>query len=518
MSSGAELWLPVVLPLVVALAVSLCGRWPNVRESITLLGAVLLCAQVWSLAGDDSAVNIFGESERWQAFSVLPGLAFALQVDALGLLFALVASTLWLVTSIYSIGYMRGHGERHQTLFYAAFAIAISATMGVAMADNLFTLFVFYEILTLSTYPLVTHSGTEEARRGGRVYLGVLLATSIGLQFVAIVATWFLAGTLDFTPGGVLAHTTSDGLLLLFLLLYLFGTGKAALMPVHRWLPAAMVAPTPVSALLHAVAVVKAGVFTVLKVISFIVGTDFLNRAESYSSAIIGWLQQGLIYLAVASLLLASVQALRQDNLKRRLAYSTISQLAYIVLAGLLANSQSLVGGAMHIATHAFGKIVLFFAAGAILVASHKTRVSELQGLGRQMPVTFGCFFLASLSVIGFPLFGGFWSKWYLAYGAVAAGQWLALSALLISSLLTIAYLLPVALRGFFSVESEPNPRRYSLQHEAPWPCLLAMVLGVSSCVYLFFQPQGLYDLAAGFSTAATGEPANVRLTGDVTP
>jgi multicomponent Na+:H+ antiporter subunit D len=518
MSSGADLWVPVVLPLAVALGVSLCGRWPNVRETITLLGAALLCAQVWSLAGDEGAVNMLGESDRWQAFTVIPGLTFALQLDALGLLFALVASTLWLVTSIYAIGYMRGHGETHQTRFYAAFAVAISATMGVAMADNLFTLFVCYEILTLSTYPLVTHSGTEEARRGGRVYLGVLLTTSIGLQFVAIVGIWLVAGTLDFTPGGVFTHTTSDGLLVLFLVLYLFGTGKAALMPVHRWLPAAMVAPTPVSALLHAVAVVKAGVFTVLKFISFIVGTDFLNRAETASSTMIEWLLQGLVYLAVASLLLASVQALRQDNLKRRLAYSTISQLAYIVLAGLLANTQSLVGGAMHIATHACGKIVLFFAAGAILVASHKTRVSELQGLGRKMPVTFGCFFLASLSVIGFPMFAGFWSKWYLAYGAVAGGQWLALSALLISSLLTIAYLLPVALRGFFSVESEPTPQRFSLQHEAPWPCLLAMVLGVSGCLYLFFKPQGLYDLAAVFSAAATGAPTIVSFPGDVTP
>jgi len=517
-SSGADLWLPLVLPLAVALAVSLCGRWPNLREAITLLGATLLCAQVWSLAGDNGAVSLYGETERWQAFTVIPGLTFALQIDALGLLFALVASTLWLVTSIYAIGYMRGHGEAHQTRFYAAFAVAISAAMGVAMADNLFTLFVCYEILTLSTYPLVTHSGTEEARRGGRVYLGVLLATSIGLQFVAIVATWLLAGTLDFTAGGVLAHSTSDGLHLLLLVMYLFGTGKAALMPVHRWLPAAMVAPTPVSALLHAVAVVKAGVFTVLKVISFIVGTDFLNRAETASSTIIEWLQQGLVYLAVASLLLASVQALRQDDLKRRLAYSTISQLAYIVLAGLLANAQSLVGGAMHIATHAFGKIVLFFAAGAILVASHKTRVSELHGLGRQMPITFGCFFLASLSVIGFPLFGGFWSKWYLAYGAVAGGQWLALSALLISSLLTIAYLLPIAMRGFFSGESEPISRPFSLQQEAPWPCLLAMVLGVGGCVYLFFKPQGLHDLAAAFSAAATGGLANVSLTGGVTP
>ena len=514
MSSSADLWLPLALPLLVALAVSLCGRWPNVREAITLVGATLLCAHIWSLAGDNGAIIALGESQRWQAFVVFPGLAFALQFDALGLLFAQVASTLWLVTSIYAIGYMRGHGEEHQTRFYAAFAISIAATMGVAMADNLFTLFLFYEMLTLSTYPLVTHHGTEEARRGGRVYLGVLLASSIGLLFTAMVATWMLAGTLDFTPGGLLGQGIPDGLVLLLLFLYLFGIGKAALMPMHRWLPAAMVAPTPVSALLHAVAVVKAGVFTVLKVIAFIVGTDFLYPGKADAAELVQWLQQGLVYLAVASLLLASAQALRQDNLKRRLAYSTVSQLAYIVLAGLVAQSMSLVGGAMHIATHAFGKIVLFFAAGAILVASHKTRVSELRGLGRQMPVTFGCFFLASLSVIGLPLFGGFWSKWYLAYGAVASGQWVALAALMISSLLTIAYLLPVAVTGFYPAGTEREPIRFSLRDEAPWPCLLAMVLGVVGCIYLFFQPQGLHELAAMFSAAATGEPSNTAMVG----
>jgi multicomponent Na+:H+ antiporter subunit D len=352
------------------------------------------------------------------------------------------------------------------------------------------------------------------------VYLGILLATSIGLMFVAIVATWALAGTLDFTPGGVLFQSASDGLLLVLLILYLFGTGKAALMPVHRWLPAAMVAPTPVSALLHAVAVVKAGVFTVLKVIVFIVGTDFFHRAEASDPEIIGWFRQGLVYVAVASLLLASIQALRQDNLKRRLAYSTISQLAYIVLAGLLAHSMSLVGGAMHIATHAFGKIVLFFAAGAILVASHKTHVSELRGLGRRMPITFACFFLASLSVIGFPLFGGFWSKWYLVYGAVSSEQWLALGALLISSLLTIAYLLPVTLQAFYGTDPEPvsEPEGFSLRHEAPWPCLVAMVVAVVGCVYLFFQPEGLHQLAHGFSLAADGGAASMGIAGGVGP
>lgn len=489
------LWPLLALPLLAAFLIAVCGRWPNLREAVTLAAAVMLFLMALTLvtAADEQPAQL----RLWQ---LLPGLTFALQWEALGVLFALVASFLWLVTAIYSIGYMRGYndgrGESHQTRFYAAFAVAIAATMGVALAANMFTLFVCYEALTLSTYPLVTHAGNEAARRGGRVYLGTLLGTSIGLQFVAIVGTWLLTGSLDFRAGGLLAGEVSDGLVLLLLLLYVFGIGKAALMPVHRWLPAAMVAPTPVSALLHAVAVVKAGVFTVLKVVTFVVGPDFFRRELS---TIGPWAQQLLILFAICSLIVASLVAMRQDNLKRRLAYSTVSQLAYILLGGFLAHAWGLMGAAMHLATHAFGKITLFFAAGAIYIASHKTEVSTMTGLGRQMPITFACFFLGSLSVIGMPLFGGFWSKWYLAYGAVETGQWLALFALMVSSLLNIAYLLPVSIRAFARTGAERLPIEWTLQREAPWPCLLAMGLSATGCLVLFFWPQGLYQLSSLF-------------------
>ncbi len=507
-----QLWLVPLIPLTIALMVILCGRWPNIREGVTLVGGVLLCRSVWALVQQRVTAGL----EPWLGFELVPGMTFSFQADALGLLFALVASSLWLVTSVYAIGYMRAHHEKKQTAFYSAFALAIAATMGIALAANLFTLFVCYEILTLSTYPLVIHAGSREARLGGRTYLGILLATSIGLFLVAVVGTWLLAGTLDFTPGGILRGKAQDNVIAVLLLLFLFGIGKAALMPAHRWLPAAMVAPTPVSALLHAVAVVKAGVFTVLKVVVFIVGSDFFHRPMTGNFDFAAMVHQGLIYVAVASLVLASVQALRQDNLKRRLAYSTISQLAYIVLGALLVQSLSLVGAAMHIATHALGKIVLFFAAGGILVATGKTRVSELRGLGRQMPITFGCFLLASLSVIGLPLFGGFWSKWYLALGTVATGQWLALAALMASSLLSIAYLLPVVVTGFWIPvhESEKSADTISTsvnEHirlkEAPGSCLLAMLIALCGSLYLFFQPQPLFELATEFSRAALSGP-----------
>ena len=415
---------------------------------------------------------------------VLPGLAIALEVEPLGMLFALVASFLWIVTSVYAIGYMRAHQEKHQTRFYFYFAVALGSTMGVAFSANMFTLFVFYEVLTLSTYPLVTHSGTDQARRAGRVYLSLLLGTSIAFLLLAIISTWLLADTLDFRAGGVLRDTASPAVIGILFALYVFGIGKAAIMPFHRWLPAAMVAPTPVSALLHAVAVVKAGVFAVLKVSIYIFGIDLL--AELGSS-------EWLAYLAAATIIIASVVAMTQDNLKLRLAYSTISQLSYVVLGAMLANPFGVLGGGLHIAMHAFGKITLFFCAGAILVATHKTKISEMRGLGRTMPFTMGAFFIGSLSIIGLPPMGGVWSKWYLALGTMEAGQLGLLAVLMVSSLLNIAYLLPIPIRAFFSAPDPDEPAQGI--KEAPRTCVGALLVTAACCVALFVYPDPLYQL-----------------------
>jgi multicomponent Na+:H+ antiporter subunit D len=381
---------------------------------------------------------------------------------------------------------MRGHNEKNQTRFFTAFAVSIAATMGIAFSANLFTLFLFYEILTLSTYPLVTHAGTRGAKRGGRVYLGVLLTTSIGFFLLGILATWFLTGRIDFQHGGILSGHIDPAWAGLLYALFLFGIGKAAVMPFHRWLPAAMVAPTPVSALLHAVAVVKAGVFTILKVTIYIFGSDFI-----LSNDVTGV----LIWVAAATILLASMVAMTQDNLKARLAYSTVSQLSYIVLGAMLASKAGLIGASMHIAMHAFAKISLFFAAGAIMVASHKKRVSELNGLGRAMPVTFAVFLIGTLSIIGLPPFGGMWSKWYLGLGAVETTQLLLLAVLMISSLLNIIYLVPIPIRAFFS--KPESGEHYTQIAEAPKSMLLAMVITASACIILFFYPEPFYRLAS---------------------
>ncbi|MDH5759926.1 MAG: proton-conducting transporter membrane subunit [Gemmatimonadota bacterium] len=471
----------ILLPVVGAFLVLALGKWPNLRETATLVTATSLFAVVYSLLGPVRA----GETPSLTLVEVVPGVTLGLEVEPLGLLFALVASFLWIVTSLYAIGYMRGHHEENQTRFFFFFAVSIAGAMGVAFAGNLFTLFAFYEALTLCTFPLVTHHQTDEARKAGRVYLGILLSTSVVFQLLAIIWTWQLAGTVDFVPGGILAGTASAGVLSALLVLYVFGVGKAAVMPFHRWLPAAMVAPTPVSALLHAVAVVKAGVFTVLKVSVYVFGVDLLG-----SLAATPW----LAWAAATTIILASLVAFTKDNLKARLAYSTISQLSYIVLGALLANRWGIIGGGMHIAMHAFGKITLFFAAGAILVAAHEKDISRMRGLGRTMPITFGAFFIGSLSIIGVPPAGGSWSKWFLGLGTLEAGQLGLLAVLMVSSLLSLVYLLEIPVRAFFSAPPADSHHGEGI-HEAPWQSLAAIVITATATLALFVWPDAFYDL-----------------------
>jgi multicomponent Na+:H+ antiporter subunit D len=478
------LW-AVLVPFLGALALPLFRSRPNLRETVTLVTAALLCLTVFALL---PTVRDGGRPEA-HVIDVVPGLALAFKVEPLGMLFALVASALWIVNSIYSIGYMRANDEPRQTGFYVCFAVALGSTIGIAFAKNLFTLFLFYEALTLSTYPLVTHRQDAEAVRAGRLYLLLLLGTSLLLFLPAIVATWFIAGTLDFTPGGILAGKAGAPVIAALLALYVFGIGKAAVMPLHFWLPAAMVAPTPVSALLHAVAVVKAGVFAVTKVVVYVFGIETLTEAGA---------NEWLIYVASLSLLLGSFIALSRDNLKARLAYSTVSQLAYVVVGAALANATSIVGSGLQIAMHAAGKITLFFCAGAIYVAHHKTEVSELAGIGRRMPVTMAAFLVGSLSIIGLPPFAGTWSKWTLALGAIEAGHAIVAGVLMLSSLLSVAYLLPIVARAFFPPALAANAGEDVTIAEAPLPCLIALCSTALLCLVLFFSAGSIESLLRG--------------------
>jgi multicomponent Na+:H+ antiporter subunit D len=480
-STEMAILVALILPLIGMVLVALTGRNPNLRETMTLLIAVATFGVVLTIVPDVLA----GGRPEVVVATILPGLALAFKVEPLGMLFALVASGLWIVTSVYAIGYMRGHHEENQTRFFAFFAFAISAALGVAFARNMFTLFIMYEVLTFSTYPLVTHHRTEEAKRGGRIYMGILVSTSVSFLLLAMVWTWHLTGTLEFTAGGILSGQASDGVMMVLLALYAFGTGKAALMPFHKWLPSAMVAPTPVSALLHAVAVVKAGVFTVMKVVVYVFGIDVLSHTG---------LSDWLVYVASGTILIASLVAMTKDNLKARLAYSTISQLSYIVLGAAVANDLGVLGGSLHIVTHAFGKITLFFCAGAIMVALHKTEISDMKGIGRQMPFTMFAFLIGTLSIIGLPPFAGAWSKWYLVLGAMDAHHYVAVGVLLLSSLLNIYYLLPIAINAFFASPPQDDHHHDGL-HEAPILCVVPLLFTATGCLVLFLYPDPVINL-----------------------
>jgi multicomponent Na+:H+ antiporter subunit D len=464
-----DLALPVAvaLPILAGVAVVLLRRWPALRETVSVLFGILLAGVVASLW------FVVGDAPRVELWSWLPGLSLEFALEPLGLLFATVAATLWPLTTVFAAGYLRAEQARHQTRFFAFVALTIAAAMWIALSGNLVTLLIGYEVMTLATWPLVAHNGTPSARQGARTYIVILLVTSIGLLLPAIVWTWVLAGSTQFQPGGLLAGQASAPVLTVLFALYLFGIGKAALMPVHRWLPAAMVAPTPVSALLHAVAVVKAGVFTVLKVAVYVFGVETLSVSGA---------AKPMMWVAAVTLLAAAVVAIRADNLKRRLAYSTVSQLAYIVLAATLANDLAVTGGALHMVTHAVAKITLFLCAGAIAVTAHKARVSELDGLGRAMPATFVAFLIASLSIIGLPPLGGTWSKWLTLLGAAEADQLVMLGVLLVGSLLAVAYLLPIPLRAFLRPAPEP------VRHGEARPVLtVPLLLTALGCLALFF-------------------------------
>jgi multicomponent Na+:H+ antiporter subunit D len=474
----AALPVAVALPLLVCGGVLLLRTRPAARDVLSVVGGLALVGAVASLWPHA------GRGLRFELWAWLPGLSLEFHLEPLGLLFASVAAVLWPVTTVYAAGYLRAAREPAHTRFFAFFALTIASAMWIAFSANLVTLLIGYELMTLATWPLVAHHGDEKARRGARTYALVLLATSLALLLPAIVWTWALSGSVDFRPGGLLAGQAGPGVLTLLFALYVFGVGKAALMPVHRWLPAAMVAPAPVSALLHAVAVVKAGVFTVLKVAVYVFGLDTLR--ESGAAVPVMW-------VASFTLIAAAVVAVRTDNLKRRLAYSTVSQLAYIVLAVTLANDVAVAGAALHMVTHAFGKITLFLCAGAIAVTAGKTLVSELDGLGRTMPWTFAAFLTASVSLIGLPPTGGTWSKWLMLLGTVEAGRVVPLVVLLAGSLLAVAYLMPIVVRAFLR-----PPAALPASGEAPVVMAGPLALTALGCVVLFLGAQTVLEPLAG--------------------
>lgn len=442
--------LAISCPFISVFLILLFNKRPNVREACTMLASTAQFLIIFSMA----PIIAGGDVIETPLFTIYTGIVFAFKIDAFGLIFAITSSFLWILVSSYSIGYMRSLQEHAQTRYYACFALAIFGAVGIAMSKNLITMYFFYEALTIATYPLVAHDGipawghkaedsekAREARFAGRKYLAYLL-TSGWFFFVAIVLTFYLTGTTDFTNGGILTIDSAPRVTLMVLfVLFMLGSMKAAYMPFHSWLPTAMAAPTPVSALLHAVAVVKAGVFVVVRIVCYIYGVDLM-----------GALGLGTILACVASftMIVASLFAIAQDNLKRRLAYSTISQLSYIIFGVALLSPMGVTGAMIHIPFHGFMKITLFMCAGSILVATGKKNVSEMAGIGRRMPVTMLAFAVGALGMSGIPPVSGFISKWYLCLGTLEAGELVFLAVILISSLLDIVYFFPIIFTAFF--------------------------------------------------------------------
>ena len=437
----------VILPAIGIAGIVLSRRYQNIREGATIITAVSTVAIIASLLPAVLAGNVYITNLG----SFVPGVAFTLRADALGTLFALLASFLWVITSFYSIGYMRGLGEHAQTRYFASFAGSVSAAIGVAFASNLIILYIFYELLTVATYPLVTHDESDAARAAGRKYLAYTFGGGVAV-LAGIVLVFWSTGTVAFTSGGIASLASIDPLIArgaFALLAGGFGV-KAALIPVHSWLPDAMVAPTPVSGLLHAVAVVKSGVFGISRLVLDVYGPETVAQLG---------VGVPLAVVAAITIVIASVIALRQDNLKRRLAYSTISQLSYIVLGLGLFSPEALIGGLLHIPAHAFMKLTLFFCAGAIHVETHTDNISKMAGIGRRMPLTMSAFAIASVGMAGLPLVAGFVSKWYLLIGSVDAGYPIFAIVLLGSGILNIAYFWPIVYQAFFQTAAETDAK-----------------------------------------------------------
>ncbi len=456
---------------------------PNLREFWTILASAIKFILVLTLL--PAAVG--GNTVELNLFQIAPGIPFLLKADPFGVFFAIIASGLWIFTSFYSIGYVRGAGEKKQTRYFASFAVCLSATIGVAFSGNLLTFIIFYEILTLATYPLVIHKETAKAINAGRKYLAYTLTAGL-LLIAAAGITWYYTGTLEFIPGGVFGDIElAQPVMISIFLLFLGGVGvKAGIMPLHSWLPSAMAAPTPVSALLHAVAVVKSGVFGVIRVIGFVFGTETMGTFG---------LNEILMVLAGITIIVASLLAFAQDNLKRRLAYSTVGHLSYIVLGAALLTPIGMTGSIMHIAAHATMKITLFFCAGAIYVNLHKENISDLNGIAKAMPWTMAAFVIGSMGLAGIPPVNGFVSKWYLALGSLEGDMMIPVLVLVISGLLNVGYFFPIIQRAYFRKGDESVAAHGEASPFMVVPIMATAVLSVIFGIFpdLFFH---FYEIA----------------------
>lgn len=458
----------IVFPVIGALVTGIAKE-----DNDTLRNYLAVFISFISALGMIVLLYYFYNYGNWELLihQIAPGLEIKFRVDPLAALFGGTAGILWFFAVLYSTGYMaHEHNRRRYFIFYL---LSLGMTMGVALSANLLTLYLFYEFLTIFTYPLVIHEGNKEAKTAGIKYL-IYSFFGAGLILIGLILTYGNAGTLEFARGGVVDITTGSLLLWqIAFICFILGFGvKAAIMPLHAWLPSAMAAPTPVSALLHAVAVVKSGIFGILRTMYSVFGI----------AALIGLRMDFFVAgLAAITILVASVIAMQQDVLKRRLAYSTISQLGYITLGAGLLNMIGLTGGLLHLINHALLKITLFFCAGAIITVTGKKKISELNGLGKQMPLTMIAFTIAAIGMIGIPPVNGFISKWYLVQGSLHSGAPIFVAVLIGSALLNAAYFLPIVIAAFF----KEGDFKAAKGPEAPLSMLIPILILVLGCLLI---------------------------------
>ncbi len=462
--------IPIFFPQIAAIIMGITKFSSKVKRNIYIATSVILNLIFLFLL----LINLEGIKEI-HLIKINNLLDIYFKIDKLGILFVMLASILWIFTTFYSMSYMEHEGKEKR--FFVYFMLTLGVTVGIAFAGNIFTLYLFYEFLTLATFPLVIHSGSEEALRVGKKYLIYSLGGAT-LALLGIILLYSLNNNFVFTPHGVLQNIEiyNDKLLLIIYMVMFIGFGvKAALVPFHSWLPAAMVAPTPVSSLLHAVAVVKSGIFALIRISYYIFGVEVINKIHgNYYISI----------LVILTILMGSLLALHQDNLKKRLAYSTVSQLGYILLGIVLLNENSLTGGLLHLVNHAVIKITLFFCAGAIYYKTGKKYIHEMKGIGKKMPITMWCFAISSVSLIGIPPTNGFVSKWYLALGGLKENRAIFVIILLLSALLTAGYLLPIVITAFF-----PGDEKKKDTKEAPLFMLVPIITLTGIVVLLGLFP-----------------------------
>lgn len=473
--------IPVFFPMILAIVLPIAKFRERARNLYVGAGVVvnfILVMFIFYFIGEDK-IHLLKLNEFVDIY---------FRVDKMGMLFSLLVSILWIFTSFYSMEYMKHEGKENR--FFSFFILTLGITLGIGFSGNLFTLYIFYELLTLATFPLVIHGGTKEAINSGKKYL-IYSFGGATLVLLGMMVLFSITKSLDFSPGGILngiGYTNTSMMLWIYISMFIGFGVKAALVPFHSWLPSAMVAPTPVSSLLHAVAVVKSGAFALIRMSYFIFGVEVIKetKANIYMSVPI-----------VITILLGSFLALHQENLKKRLAYSTISQLGYILLGIVLLNKDAFVGGILHLINHAVIKIVLFFSVGAIMYTTGKTRIDEIRGMGKKMPVTMWCFGISSISLIGIPPSNGFVSKWFLAQGGLTGGRMLFPAILLISAVLTALYLLPVVTAAFFKKEEGEE----IIVKEAPKKMLIPIVCITVIVVFLGLFPNPIISFIEEIAT-----------------